>query len=184
MHQLVQHHKRWPRPQVPRTQEHNVSLTTGRFPFLWNLSVLFYSNLGISLLLKNVSHWVSQKVCLFPYAVKEKLKWTFDQPNIYNISCCKGLNNTECHYHSLTSFPQQSYSLKGTGLPWCLRSKESTCHWRRHRFNPWCGLLCSWDFLGKNTGVGCHFLFQEISSTQGLNSHLLHWQVDSLPLCH
>ena len=27
-------------------------------------------------------------------------------------------------------------------------------------------LLCPWDFPGKNTGVGCHFLFQEILPTQ------------------
>ena len=59
-----------------------------------------------------------------------------------------------------------------------------------------CRLLCPWDFPGKNTGVGCHFLLQEIfpiqglklqnlrktkQNTQGLNPHLLHWQVDSLP---
>ena len=40
-------------------------------------------------------------------------------------------------------------------------------------------------FLGKNTGVGCCFLLQGIFSTQGLSPrlwHLLHWQVDSLPL--
>ena len=30
-------------------------------------------------------------------------------------------------------------------------------------------LLCSWDFPGKNTGVGCHFLFQGIFPNQGLN---------------
>ena len=30
------------------------------------------------------------------------------------------------------------------------------------------------DFTGKNTGVGCHFLLQEISLTQGLNPGLLH----------
>ena len=30
-------------------------------------------------------------------------------------------------------------------------------------------LLCPWNFPGKNTGVGCHFLFQEIFSTQGWN---------------
>ena len=36
------------------------------------------------------------------------------------------------------------------------------------------------DFPGKNTGVGCHFLLQGIVPTQGLNLHLLHWQVDSL----
>ena len=38
---------------------------------------------------------------------------------------------------------------------------------------------CPWDFSGKNTGVGCHFLLQGIFQTQGLNTHLLHllhWQ--------
>ena len=34
-------------------------------------------------------------------------------------------------------------------------------------------LLCQWNFPGKNTGVGCHFLFQGIFLTQGLNSSLL-----------
>ena len=40
-------------------------------------------------------------------------------------------------------------------------------------------------FPGKNTGVGCHFLFKGIFPTQGLNLHLmclLHWEEDSLPL--
>ena len=39
-------------------------------------------------------------------------------------------------------------------------------------------------FPSKNTGVGCHFLLQDIFLTQGWNSHLLHWQVGSLPLLH
>ena len=46
-------------------------------------------------------------------------------------------------------------------------------------------LFCPWDFPGKNTGVGCHFLLQEFFLTQGLNSCLLRlvpWQADSLPL--
>ena len=34
-------------------------------------------------------------------------------------------------------------------------------------------LLCPWDFPGKNTGVGCHFLLQGIFLTQGSNSPLL-----------
>ena len=34
---------------------------------------------------------------------------------------------------------------------------------------------------GKNTGVGCHALLQELFLIQGLNPCLLHWQVDSLP---
>ena len=40
-------------------------------------------------------------------------------------------------------------------------------------------LLLSWDFPGKTTGVGCHFLLQGIF--QELNLCLLHWQADSLP---
>ena len=35
-------------------------------------------------------------------------------------------------------------------------------------------LLCPWDSPGKNTGVGCHFLLQQIFLTQGLNLGLLH----------
>ena len=41
--------------------------------------------------------------------------------------------------------------------------------------------------LSKNTGVSCHFLLQGDLLTQGSNPrllHLLHWQVDSLPLHH
>ena len=38
---------------------------------------------------------------------------------------------------------------------------------------------CPWGFSGKNTGVGCHFLFQGIFPTHLL--HLLHWQ--ALYLC-
>ena len=47
--------------------------------------------------------------------------------------------------------------------------------------------LCPWKFLGKNTGVDCHFLLQGLFLTQRLNQHLLcflHWQADSLPVRH
>ena len=33
--------------------------------------------------------------------------------------------------------------------------------------------FCPWDFPGKNTGVGCHFLLQGIFLTQESNLHLL-----------
>ena len=53
---------------------------------------------------------------------------------------------------------------------------------------PWTArLLYLCKFRSKNTGMSCHFLFQGIFLTQGSNPcllHLLHWQVDSLPLCH
>ena len=51
-------------------------------------------------------------------------------------------------------------------------------------------LLCPWNFPDKNTGVGSHSLLQGIFPTQGSNLfllhllHLLHWQVDCLPLHH
>ena len=35
-------------------------------------------------------------------------------------------------------------------------------------------LFHPWDFPGKTTGVGCHFLLQGIFPTQGLNPGLLH----------
>ena len=42
-----------------------------------------------------------------------------------------------------------------------------------------------WNYLGKNTGTGCHFLLQGIFLTQESNlclMCLLHWQVGSLAL--
>ena len=44
-----------------------------------------------------------------------------------------------------------------------------------------------WNFPGKNTGVGCHFLLQRAFPTQGSNLHLLHLlpqQAEPLPLRH
>ena len=56
--------------------------------------------------------------------------------------------------------------------------------WQPHGLQP-ARLLCPQDSLGKNTGMGCHFLLQGIFLTQRSNwclLHLLHCQVDSLPL--
>ena len=56
-----------------------------------------------------------------------------------------------------------------------LQPQQTIVHWR----------LFPWNFPGKNTGVGCHFLFQEIFWTQGSSTcplSLQHWQTDSLPL--
>ena len=39
---------------------------------------------------------------------------------------------------------------------------------RPHRLQP-TRLLCPWDSPGRNTGVGCHFLLQEIFPTKGSN---------------
>ena len=46
-------------------------------------------------------------------------------------------------------------------------------------------LLCPWDFPGKNTGVGCHFLLQRIFPAQGSNPRLLYcrWILDHKAAC-
>ena len=45
-------------------------------------------------------------------------------------------------------------------------------------------LLRPWDFPGKNTGVGCHFLLQEIFPTLGLNPGLPHCRQTLYRLSH
>ena len=45
-------------------------------------------------------------------------------------------------------------------------------------------LLRPWGFLGKSTGVGCHFLLQGIFPTQGLNPGLLHCRQTLYHLSH
>ena len=65
-------------------------------------------------------------------------------------------------------------------------SAAQSCLFATYRLEP-TRLLCPWDFPGKNTGVGCHFLLQKIFLTQGSNSCLLcllHCRQLSLPLSH
>ena len=65
----------------------------------------------------------------------------------------------------------------------CLVTSDSL---RPHGLQP-SRLLCPWDFRGKNTRVGYHFLLQVIFLIQGSNPcllHLLRWQADSLALHH
>ena len=45
-------------------------------------------------------------------------------------------------------------------------------------------LLHPWDFPGKNTGVDCHFLLQEIFPIQGLNPGLRHCRQTLYRLSH
>ena len=79
------------------------------------------------------------------------------------------------------------WNLQVSGINWgvCVLGRF-TCVW--FYVTPWTvahWLLCPWDSLVKNTGVGCRFLLQGIFPTQGLNPPLLcllHSQVSSLLL--
>ena len=63
-----------------------------------------------------------------------------------------------------------------------LVTKSFVTHYDHGQYPSRC--LCPWDFPVKDSKVVCHFLFQGIFLTQGLNLHLLHWQANSLPLSY
>ena len=68
----------------------------------------------------------------------------------------------------------------------CVKSLQSCLTLQPYALQP-IRLLCAWDFLGKNTRVGCHALLQEIFLTQGSNPHLMSYALTGrffLPLCH
>ena len=69
------------------------------------------------------------------------------------------INNGKNKKQKSSSVVSESRSV----MPDCLRS---------HGLQP-TRLLCPWDFPGKDTGVGCHFLLQGIFPTQGSNLGLL-----------
>ena len=64
---------------------------------------------------------------------------------------------------------------------WASEVTQSCLTLRPHGLKP-ARLLRLWDSPGNNTGVGCHFLLQEIFPTENSNPHLLHWLVDCLTL--
>ena len=62
-------------------------------------------------------------------------------------------------------------SLANTWLCFCVYS-VAPHSLQGHELQP-ARLTCPWNFLGENTGVGCHFLLQRIFPSQRLNLHLL-----------
>ena len=93
-------------------------------------------------------------------------------------------------YNVLIAAAQQSDSV--TCVVACAYAGMQVCMLRHVQLfvTPWIvptWLLCPWSSPGKNTEVSRHFLLQGILLTQGLNPcllHLLHWQMESLPLQH
>ena len=81
----------------------------------------------------------------------------------------------------LTSPPGETPS----GKRMCVHAKSlQSCPTLCYPMEP-ARLLCPWDSLGKNTGVGCPARLQGIFLTQGSNQHLLyllHRQAGSLSL--
>ena len=53
----------------------------------------------------------------------------------------------------------------------CVRLVTQSCLTQCDPVEP-ARLLCPWNFPGKNTGEGCHFLLQGIFPTQGRYHHI------------
>ena len=92
-----------------------------------------------------------QPHCIIDHALN--MAYSFPLPG-YGIS----VNSTTLKYSCLTS----SYSYLSSNLDAAAtaaaKSRQSDSV-RPHRWQP-NRLFCPWDSLGKNTGVGCHFLLQ------------------------
>ena len=91
------------------------------------------------------------------------------------LYACFSFWKSEAAFMEYSSKPQ---GLSSTFVLCCVLSRSVMSNsWWLHGLWP-ARLLCSWDSPGKNTGVGCHSLLQEIFLTQGLNWGLLHcWRI-------
>ena len=123
--------------------------------FFWDKAVCFLNWKFIWYIFKFFSTWYTKSMDIFHSLTSPtKIKSIlFAKDYASNFSCC---------------LVTQSYSNQLFVIPWTA-------------VPPHPGLLCPWDFPGKNTAVDCHFLLQGIFPTQGSSPHLLSWQADSLP---
>ena len=101
----------------------------------------------------------------------------------------QGLNPSVLHcrqtlYHWNQMEPHFPWLLGTKDLNGSSSSPSSLCVFSRVRLfaTPWTvahqAPLSMAGIQSKNTGGGCHFLFQGLFPTQGLNPCLLHWQAD------
>ena len=117
---------------------------------------------------RNSEFWDGGFVCYW-------YEWTLCWSCIWQ--CLKNLEAraSDCyHFWTIATTNKKT----GEGLPSPTSTSQSVSMAKPAR------LVCPWNFPGKNTGVGCHFLLQGIFPTQGSNPRLLRWQADSLPLSH
>ena len=116
----------------------------------------------------SLSHWTTREASVFILIavihvtiLKCTIHW-----NLVHSRCCTA--TTGVYFSFVVSSLSLSQPVRLFVTPWTVFTR----------------FLCPWDFLGKNTGEGCHFLFQWIFPAQELKLCLLHWQVDSFPLSH
>ena len=110
-------------------------------------------------------------------------------PYVYSLDWVILFNECFCCVvvsDSFASPPGSSVRTCDLTLTWvsaCSAAKSCPTLLRPHGLQP-SRLLWPWDFPDKNTGAGCHLLLQAIFLTQRSNTHLLHWQAESIPLSY
>ena len=107
---------------------------------------------------KDMCAWLISFLCKLE---KETSTWAFAQ-----LGKSVGLSLCFCGAHRLCNYMQQ-LCVHVLNMPVMFNS------FVLHGLQP-SRLLYPWNFPGKNTGVGCHFLLQGIFPNQELNPHLLH----------
>ena len=121
-------------------------------------------------------------ICNIGKVFKRYVKWIVRKRQVLIINfqshdqLQKGLQQCVAFYPllclciSLSSpfFPRlpSLHFVEGLCLCCCLVTKSCLTLLQLHGLWP-ARLLCPWDFPGNETGVGCHFLLQEIFLTQG-----------------
>ena len=117
-----------------------------------------------------------KQVFTVPKMLNGSCKFTFDPFFLFRKEIKTKTEKSTPHttfHHLKKQHPQTSdLKVKGQGSQTVCRSVVSDSL-QPHELQP-TRLLCPWDFPGKNTGVGCHFLLQGIFPTQGSNLHLPH----------
>ena len=177
---------------------HHFSLDFVLGPFLFSI----YNNYRLSatisqasllLLQPDISIWISHELIKSAWP---KLTLSYLPPNLLllllqvqaldtaDITAHPSCSSHQLEYHpSLVLTPASSHPVLSILPPerkWS-RLVVPDSLWPQ-RLQP-TRLLYPWDFLGKNTGVGCHFLLQ-IFLTQGLNQGLLHCRQTFYHLSH
>ena len=152
--------------------EKRYSLGTSK---LWDMGHLSCSVLRP---LYTLGHTDIPSVCVYVCAHLLSCVWLSCSPMEYSLSGSSVRGILQARILEWVPFPSPMH--KSEKWKWS-RSVMSDSSWP-HGLQP-TRLLHPWDFPGKSTGVGCHFLLQGIL-TQGSNLRPLHWQEDSLPLNH
>ena len=133
-----------------------------------------------------VHAWRAPEMCLDSHFHKRAVHLLLQHQQRAPYFLCKKSQGSPITRKSV-SCPAYLLRISFTKIALCL-ALPKTLHWLslsvRKSVAKWCStlqphglqparLLCPWDFPCKNTGVGFHFLLQEIFPTQGLNLVLL-----------